>query len=86
MSQSGFALDEDSAKALYAQLQANPAVFEPYYVGNEVIQDLKESAQEKLGEDFTDKGFNQAILECGNMPFEVVQRHVDSYALGNVQA
>ena len=41
MSQSGFALDEDSAKALYAQLQANPAVFEPYYVGNEVIQDLK---------------------------------------------
>lgn len=86
MSQSGFALDEDSAKALYAQLQANPAVFEPYYVGNEVIQDLKESAQEKLSEDFTDKGFNQAILECGNMPFEVVQRHVDSYALGNVQA
>ena len=51
-----------------------------------MIQDLKESAQEKLGEDFTDKGFNQAILECGNMPFEVVQRHVDSYALGNVQA
>ena len=79
MNQSGFSLDMGSAQALYDQLQANPAAFEPYYVGYEVIRTFKEDAQKRLDDKFTDKEFNEAILECGSVPFEVVQRHVNAY-------
>ena len=33
MESKGFSLDDASIQTQYAQLQANPAAFEPYYVG-----------------------------------------------------
>ena len=35
ISEKGINLEEDSLKTQYKQLQANPAAFEPYYVGYE---------------------------------------------------
>ena len=68
-----------SGDALYAQLQANPAVFETYYVGYHEIMDLREKAEDALGENFDAKAFNEALLESGTAPFNVVERHIDAY-------
>lgn len=83
MNNFGFALDKEAATSLYKQLQANPAAFAPYYVGYESFKDLKDKAEKELDEKFNDKDFNKAILECGSVPFEVVERHVDKYISEN---
>jgi len=75
----GFSLDEDSLEEQYRQLQANPAAFEPYYVGYEEIANIKEDAKTQLGEKFSEKEFNKALLESGTATFDVVQRHVNDY-------
>lgn len=75
----GMVLDEESLSALYKQLQANPAAFVPYYVGYEKIAQMKEEAQETLGDNFDHKLFHEALLETGTAPFDVVERHIDRY-------
>lgn len=75
----GFSMDEESAEVQYNQLQANPAAFEPYYAGYTQIMNLKEEVQNKLGDSFNEKEFNQALLESGNVCFEVVERHIQNY-------
>ncbi|MFR7591084.1 MAG: DUF885 domain-containing protein [Longibaculum sp.] len=70
--------DEDFKKQFY-QLQANPAAFEPYYVGYEEFMSLKDDAQKKLGDKFKDKDFHTAILKSGLAPFSVVEKNVKEY-------
>lgn len=79
MNEFGFALSKEDAAPLYNQLWANPTAFQPYYVGYEEIKDLKEHAQDKLGDKFIEKDFNTALLESGIAPFSVVEKHIDSY-------
>lgn len=66
-----------------AQLQANPAAFEPYYVGYHEIINMKEDAQQALGSRFHEKEFHTALLESGIAPFQVVQQHIDAYVEKN---
>lgn len=75
----GFALDDESAKQQYFQLQANPAAFAPYYVGYEEFLSLKEKAKDKLKDKFIDKDFHTAILKYGNVPFSIVASSVEDY-------
>ncbi len=75
----GLELESSDAKSLYLQLQSNPAAFAPYYIGYFEFSDLKEEAQEELGDKFNNKDFNKAILESGNAPFSVVEKYVDEY-------
>ena len=79
MEEKGFILDDESIKAQYAQLQANPTAFEPYYVGYHEIISMKEDVQQTLGRHFNEKEFHTALLESGNAPFPVVQQHIDAY-------
>lgn len=79
LEEQGLALGTSEGKELYLQLQANPAAFAPYYVGYFEFLDLKEKAQEELGDKFNNKDFNTAILESGNAPFSVVEKYVDKY-------
>ena len=78
----GMALPEEARDVMYKQLQANPCAFESYYVGYQEFAAIKQAAEEKLGEAFDDKAFNQAILKSGTAPFFIVQRNVDAYVEG----
>lgn len=75
----GLTANDDEMQEQYAQLQANPAAFEPYYVGYKEFATIKENAQEKLEDKFKDKDFHEALLKSGNAPFSVVQSNVDEY-------
>ncbi len=79
MESNGFALDDESMQTQYTQLQANPATFQPYYVGYHEIINMKEYAQEQLGNRFDEKEFHTALLESGTAPFQIVQQHIDAY-------
>ncbi len=71
--------NEKTFKKQYLQLQANPATFEPYYVGCEEFLALKRKAQKKLGNKFKDIDFHKAILKSGNAPFSVIEKNVNEY-------
>lgn len=75
----GFEMDDEAVLKQYKQQQANPAAFQPYYIGYMEFMNLKEKAQETLEDKFNEKEFNEAILESGTAPFNVVERHVDAY-------
>ncbi len=83
MNEKGFSMAEADALGQFKQLQANPAAFEPYYVGYLQILDLKEKTQKALGDSFNEIEFNRVILDCGNMPFPVVEAQVDAYIEAN---
>lgn len=83
MNDAGFSMTEEGALGQFKQLQANPAAFEPYYVGYLQILDLKEKTQKALGDNFNEIEFNRVILDCGNMPFPVVEAQVDAYIEAN---
>ena len=63
----------------YKQIQANPTAFLSYYVGYSQIAKLKEEAQDKLKDKFSDLGFHQALLKSGSAPFKVVERNILEY-------
>lgn len=72
-------LDASVANELYKQIQANPTAFLSYYVGYAQFAELKEKAENALGEKFKDKDFHEAILKSGSAPFKVVEGNVDAY-------
>lgn len=77
MSEMGFEVsDEDSLKAQYNQLQANPAAFVPYYIGYLEFEQIREEAEEALGDKFNEQEFHNAILSTGIANFEVVADYV----------
>lgn len=76
-------LDGSQAQAIYDQICYNPTAFLSYYVGYQEIADLKAEAQKALGDKFTDLGFHTALLESGQAPFSVVERHINTYIDAN---
>ncbi|WP_416326134.1 DUF885 domain-containing protein [[Eubacterium] hominis] len=83
LQENGIAMDDENTQMEYKQQQANPACFEPYYVGFHELDKLKTKAMEALGEKFDDKAFHEAILTSGNAPFSVVERNVTTYIDAN---
>ncbi len=79
----GLSLDEETAHNQYLQLQANPSIFESYYVGYEKIADLQEEAQNTLGINYSDLDFHTALLGCGIVSFDVIEDHIDDYIQNN---
>lgn len=71
--------DEEMLKKQYKQLQANPAIFESYYVGYAEIISLKEKARNELGDKFENKAFHEALLKSGSVPFSIVEKNIDAY-------
>ena len=72
-------LSEEEMRAQYMQLQNNPVMFEPYYIGYLEIMELREQAESALGDDFDEKAFHEAILACGALPFEQIREEISAY-------
>ena len=70
---------EESLISIYNQLADNPAVFMSYYYGSLKITELKEEAQEKLQDKYSDKDFHNAILQYGPMNFSIITNSVEEY-------
>ena len=77
-----FGSDEQTLEPLYKQLQANPAAFIPYYFGYLQITNLKDEVEDELDDEnieFSHQEFIQTLLESGNVPFNVIEKHFDEY-------
>ena len=72
-------LNPSTGNTLYDQLQASPTAFLSYYIGALEIYQMKEEAQDELGESYSDLGFHTALLKSGQAPFDIVQENIDQY-------
>ena len=79
----GFSLPEEDAQTQYNQLWNNPAAFQSYYVGYLEIMDLKNEAMDKLGDNFDEMKFHEALLSSGSAPFKVVKDNIEEYIKAN---
>jgi len=50
-----------------------------YKIGEMKILELRERAEERLGDDFDIRGFHDAVLENGSVPLSILERQIDRY-------
>ena len=75
----GLSINDENCKKQYEQLQGNPVAFFPYYLGLIEILDLKDEAQEELGNRFESKDFHEALIKNGPTYFSVVEESIEEY-------
>ena len=68
--------DDEMLKEQYLQLQANPAIFQSYYVGYLEIMKLKELVQDAKGKAFDEVAFHEMLLEIGALPFDCIEERI----------
>lgn len=69
----------EGLESIYDQLSDNPTVFLSYYYGYLQIVDLKAKAKSKLKTKFKNKDFHNAILQYGEVNFNIVEQSVNEY-------
>lgn len=54
-----------------------------YKIGQLKISALREKAARELGPKFDLRAYNDAVLETGSVPLDVLERHIDAWIAGN---
>lgn len=72
-------IEEDSARMAYQAYVEDPGVYLPYAIGFLEFQELRETAEETLGEQFELKAFHETVLELGAVPFPLLKEHVGAW-------
>jgi uncharacterized protein (DUF885 family) len=60
------------AKSLWGRLQRGPMQMTSYFMGADRFTRILEAERERLGEGFEIRAFNDAILQAGPIPFDMI--------------
>ncbi len=71
----------EAADSLYQIVCEDPANYMKYYVGYLEISEMREKAEEVLGNDFDAKAFHTFLLDFGPAPFSLIWKHFDEWLL-----
>jgi uncharacterized protein (DUF885 family) len=71
--------DTEIAEAIYYTLLEEPAIYLPYAVGYLEIMELRERAEDSLGDKFNMKDFHQFLLDIGPAQFYVIDNHLTEW-------
>ncbi|MDO4467211.1 MAG: DUF885 family protein [Bacillota bacterium] len=66
-------------KDLYNTLCESPGIFMAYYYGYFTILDLRQYAQQELGDKFDNVQFNDALLRSGSVNFDIITQSIHRY-------
>ena len=80
----GYSVTSEDVDSIFSVLRAYPGNYETYGYGFEMVNDLRISAEERLGDKFNAKEFNKAVLDAGNTTYEILCKHVDEYVASNL--
>lgn len=73
-------LNSSSAESIFAAICDAPANYPKYYVGYLEILNLKETARELLGADYSDYNFHQWLLESGPADFGSLEQKLKAFS------
>ncbi|MBR6638391.1 MAG: DUF885 family protein, partial [Lachnospiraceae bacterium] len=68
---------EEIARDIYEAILENPANYLSYFIGYLEITELKETASEKLGENFDLKKFHTFLLDMGPAPYDIIADYME---------
>ena len=71
--------DPEVTSEVYYQIVDNPVNYLEYYVGYMEIMDMREQAEETLGNDFSALEFNRFLLDIGPAPFRVIKPYFNEW-------
>ena len=71
--------DTDAVSEIYTYIISEPANYLKYYVGYLEFLNLKDTAKEKYGSNYSDVAFHQALLDIGPAPFDLIEKYLDMY-------
>lgn len=71
--------DTASLRRVYELIVEEPSHYLKYYVGYLEFLELKETAREMYGNDYSDIAFHQAVLDIGPAPFDIVEKYLSEY-------
>lgn len=74
--------DEDISVKIYEVLLEEPGIYLPYAVGYLEISELKEKAQDALGDNFNIKEFHEFLLDVGPAQFEIIEKQMEAWLNG----
>lgn len=77
-------MDGSAAQELYTTMVGDPAVYQSYSTGYYEMKELRDYAEEKMGDDFDLKTFNTIILETGPCQFDILKKQVDKKLQGPI--
>lgn len=71
--------DSETAESIYYSVIGDPGLYLPYTTGHIMMDELKEEAQDQLGDAFNLKEYHQWILDVGIAPFTVYESELDKW-------
>lgn len=71
--------NESVLREVYELIIEEPSHYLKYYVGYLEFLELKETARETYGSNYSDIAFHQAVLDIGPAPFDIVEKYLDDY-------
>lgn len=71
--------DKEFSAALYQAMVDNPANYLEYYVGYLEFSDMREKAEEALGQNFDPVEFHRYLLDTGPAPFSVLRKGLERW-------
>lgn len=77
-----FGIDNpEAAESLYQIVCEDPANYMKYYVGYLEISEMREEAEDVLGDAFNAKAFHTFLLDFGPAPFTLIRKHFHEWLL-----
>lgn len=73
--------NSDIVDQLYSLLTENPGYYMSYCVGRLEFLEMREKAEESLGDQFNAKEFHKFLLDIGPAPFTVIRGRLDAWLL-----
>ena len=74
-----FGFSKESSRSIFDAVVEEPASYMPYTLGYLEIENLRETAEKKLGEKYTLSGFHEFFLQLGPAPFAVLQDRLEKW-------
>lgn len=71
--------NEDSVKQVYLAIVSEPTNYLKYCIGYLEFMELKKTAEESLGSDFSLIQFHKFLLDTGPAPFYIIEKYMDDW-------
>ena len=78
--------EDNLVSSLYYEVAGDPGAYLPYTLGHMFMNDMREKAEEELGDAFDAKEYHQWLLDVGVAPFNVYDSELDKWLAAKKQA
>ncbi|WP_099467476.1 DUF885 domain-containing protein [Konateibacter massiliensis] len=75
--------NEDTVSDVYCAILSEPANYLKYCIGYLEFMELKKTAKNALGSDFSLKDFHQFLLDTGPAPFSIIEKYMNNWINDN---